>query len=189
MEQAELLRRAIGALEALRVPYAVVGSIASMAYGEPRSTNDIDIVIGLMPSQVEALCEAFPAPEYYVSLPAARQALMQGGQFNVIHPASGNKIDFLTPPHNPWGRKQLQRRQRVEIVPGVIGYTASPDDIIVGKMWYYHEGGSEKHLRDIAAILQVSDELVDREYVRSWAEQLGLLDIWQAVLTRLGQGN
>jgi hypothetical protein len=52
-------------------------------------------------------------------------------------------------------------------------------------MWYYQEGGSEKHLRDIAAIMQVSGELVDKEYVEHWARVLGLTEIWQAVLRRL----
>ena len=62
---------------------------------------------------------------------------------------------------------------------------ARPEDVIVGKMVYYQEGGSEKHLRDITGILMVSGDDVDREYVAGWAERLGLAEVWAAILHRL----
>ena len=54
-------------------------------------------------------------------------------------------------------------------------------------MGHYREGGSEKHLRDIMGILKVSGDVVDRSYVTRWADQMGLADIWQAILARLGR--
>lgn len=45
MQQDELLRYAVETLERLNIPYTVVGSLASGAYGEPRLTQDIDIVV------------------------------------------------------------------------------------------------------------------------------------------------
>jgi hypothetical protein len=53
-------------------------------------------------------------------------------------------------------------------------------------MVYYREGGSEKHLRDITGILKVSGDAVDRRYVSRWAEEMGLADIWRAILGRPG---
>jgi hypothetical protein len=185
VNQAELLRRAIDVLESEQIAYMLVGSFASMAYGEPRLTQDIDIVVDLAAEQLDAFCAAFPAEEYYVSRAAARQAVLRGGQFNVIHPTSGNKVDFMLVRRDDWGRAQLARRRRLTILPELNAYTASPEDVILGKLWYYREGGSEKHLRDIAAMLQVSGELIDKAYVADWARQLGLVDIWEAVLARL----
>jgi hypothetical protein len=52
-------------------------------YGEPRLTADVDVVVELNLPQAAKLCAAFPAPEYYVSETAARQAVARGGQFNV----------------------------------------------------------------------------------------------------------
>jgi hypothetical protein len=57
--------------------------------------------------------------------------------------------------------------------------------VIVGKLWYYRAGGSEKHLRDIAAMLQVSGDEIDQQYINHWTRQLGLTEQWQAVLDRL----
>lgn len=188
MEQADLLRRLIESLEEMDIAYMVVGSFASSAYGEPRLTQDIDAVVALRPEQVAPLCAAFPEGEFYVSRDAAMEAVRRGGQFNVIHPATGTKIDFLIARSDAWGQAQMQRRQRVRILPDRDGYVARPEDIILGKMQYYRQGGSEKHLRDIAGILKVLDENVDRAYVARWSEELGLTEIWNAILRRLGGG-
>lgn len=187
MSQGELLKRAIQLLESLEIKYLIVGSFASVAYGDPRMTQDIDIVVDLKLDQVDTLCVAFPEDEYYVSATAARQAVREGGQFNVIHPASGMKIDFMIARRDAWGRSQLERRQRVLIMPGLSGYAGSPEDVILGKLWYYQEGGSEKHLRDIAGMMQVSGDQIDAAYIAQWAQRLGLSEVWQAALARLGR--
>ncbi len=163
----------------------IVGSFASGAYGEPRFTRDVDIVVDLRSDQVAPLCAAFPSPDFYVSLPAAADAVRRRGQFNLIHPASGQKVDFLVARQDAWGHSQMSRRQRVQIFPDLTGFVASREDVIVGKLLYYAEGGSEKHLRDITGILKTSPGLVDENYVSSWATQLQVSDAWQAVLTRV----
>src|SRR5579859_485017 len=129
----------------------LVGSMASGVYGEARLTLDIDIVVDLTVADAETLCRAFPEPEYYVNLPAAREAASRGGQFNVIHPTSGNKIDFMIARRDAWGRIQLARRRQERVLEDRIGYVASPEDVILGKLLYYQDGRHEKHLRDIAA--------------------------------------
>jgi hypothetical protein len=185
VEQADLLRRVIDVLEDQGLTYFLVGSLASGVYGEPRLTADVDIVVDLRPHQISRLCAAFPSPDYYVSEKAAQEAVATSGQFNVIHPASGNKIDFIVARRDAWGRSQIDRRRREQILPGRPGYAAAPEDVIVGKLWYYREGRSEKHLRDIAAMLQVSGDQIDTAYVDHWAAQLDLTEEWQAVLGRL----
>lgn len=135
--------------------------------------------------QVARLCAAFPAPDFYVSEAAAREAVAQGGQFNVLHPMSGNKIDFMIARQDAWTRSEMSRRRREQILPDCSGYAAAREDVIIGKLWYYREGGAEKHLRDIAAMLQVSGEEIDRAYIDHWVQELGLGEEWQAVLKRI----
>ncbi len=185
MDQADLLRHTIAVLEAQKLAYMVVGSFASTMYGEPRLTHDIDIVVQLGLDAADGLCGAFPAPEFYVSTSAAREAVRMRGQFNVIHPASGNKIDFMIARDDPWGRSQLARRGPRPMLPEREVFVAAPEDVIVSKLRYYQEGGSEKHLRDIAAMLQVSGEEIDQEYISHWAQELGLTREWQVVVDRL----
>jgi len=188
VEQAELLRRVVEILENQGITYMLVGSLASGVYGEPRLTRDIDIVIELRAEQASRLCGTFPSPEYYVSEMAVEEALETRGQFNVIHIPSGNKIDFIIARQDAWGRSQLSRRSREEILPGRPGYTAAPEDVILGKLWYYHEGGSDKHLRDMVGMLQVSGDEIDTEYVEHWVRELGLTEEWRIVIDRI-KGN
>jgi prepilin-type N-terminal cleavage/methylation domain-containing protein len=76
----------------------------------------------------------------------------------------------------------------IAIIAVLIGLLlpAAPEDVIIGKLWYYSEGGSEKHLRDIAGMLRISGTAIDQANVGYWAERLGLAEVWQAVLVRLG---
>jgi len=190
LEQVDLLRKVIEILEKSGVTYMLVGSIASGAYGEPRMTQDIDIVIELLPEEVDRLCDEFPAEEFCVSRQAALEAVRNRGTFNVIHPASGNRIDFMMARTDPWGRTQLSRRVKMRILPDQEGFAARPEDIIISKMIYYRQGGSEKHLRDITGILKVSGDELDKDDIARWAKSLGLTEIWCAILDRLaGQQN
>jgi hypothetical protein len=188
VEQADLLRKVIDVLEQQDIVYMPVGSMASSAYGEPRATADIDMVVQLRLEEVHPLCEAFPDNEYDVSEAAASDAVRRAGQFNLIHPASGSKVDFMIARADLWGRAQLSRRRRTRILPDREGYIASPEDIIISKMIYYREGGSEKHLRDITGVLKVSGDEVDRDYIHRWACDLRLRKIWQSILRRLAGG-
>jgi hypothetical protein len=189
VEQSELLAFVLQLLERLKIPHMVVGSFASIAYGEPRMTQDIDIVIDPSQDQLEAICKAFPEDEFYVSSEAARDALRRRSQFNVIHPTSGNKIDFMIAHNDEWGRTQLENRRRIRILPDQEGFAGRPEDIILSKMLYYQEGGSEKHLRDITGMLKISPELIDRQYIARWAKELGVTDIWEAILRRVASGS
>lgn len=184
MIQNELFRFALNVLEELNLPYMVVGSFASYAYGEPRFTQDIDIVLQLRDSNAAALCKRFPPPEFYVSEPAVRDAIRTNFPFNVLHTSSGNKIDFILPRTDDWGKLQLSRRQKILLLPDREGYAASPEDVILGKIWYYDIGGSEKHLRDIAGILRISGDHIDRNYIDEWAAKLGYGSIWKMIQDR-----
>jgi hypothetical protein len=58
--------------------------------------------------------------------------------------------------------------------PGVL----KNEDVILKKMAFYRDGGSEKHLRDIAGILKISSGGIDLAYIGDWAKKLGLEEIW-----------
>ena len=188
MTQGDLLRYVAEALEALGIEYMIGGSQASTYYGEPRFTQDIDIVARLDAARVAALLERFPPPAFYASEEAAHEAVETRGQFNVIHPESGLKIDIFVAKDTPYDRLSLQRRHQLPLVPGRSAYFARAEDVILYKMLYYREGGSEVHVRDILGMLKVSGGEIDPRYVAEWAPRLGLAEIWAAILTRAAEG-
>lgn len=183
MEPAELMVRVARVLDAMGLPYAVGGSMASMRYGEPRFTNDIDIVVELPSSRVEEFARHFPVEEFYLSTDAAQQAIRFRSQFNIIHPESGLKVDVILPPADAHGQTQLERARDAEAMPGERVRYASPEDVIIRKLLYYQEGGSSKHLRDIASMLKISREDIDREEIGRWADELGVREIWDRIIS------
>lgn len=187
MEPTELLQFIAEVFERLNIPYAVVGSVASSFYGEARLTNDIDVVADLRNESVALFLRAFPQSDFYLSEDAVREAIRMRSQFNIIHPDSGLKVDVIIPELS--GIDQLRLRKRVRPRDaGFDTYFASPEDVILKKLEFYHEGGSEKHLRDIAGILKISGNQLDRSYIASWAQRLGVLDIWEKVRARADDG-
>lgn len=183
----ELLGHIVEILNSLQISYIVTGSIASMAYGEPRLTNDIDIVADVREKHVSGLLEAFPPSEFYISEDMIREAIRRKGQFNIIHPASGLKIDMIIKVDNPFNTSRFTRARQIYPSETYHANFAAPEDVIIKKMEYYKEGGSEKHLRDITGILKVTGDDIDYGYISGWSERLGLAEIWKAINDRIGR--
>lgn len=187
MEQFDLRAYLVEVLEKLGIEYFITGSVAATYYGEPRFTNDIDVVVRLPEQMVAQFCAQFPAADFYVSEDAAKQAVRTRGQFNIVHPDSGFKIDVIIPGDTPFDQSRLSRKQRGHADPTHVAFFASPEDVIVKKMQYYQEGGSEKHIRDIASMLKVIGDRIDAQYIGLWATQLGLTPTWEAILDKLNR--
>ena len=168
-------------MDTLGIAYMIAGSQASIYYGEPRFTQDIDVVADIDASHVPGLLARFPVDEFYISEEAVREAIRTGRQFNIIHPAAGLKIDVMVKKDTLYDRVQFERRQRKTIAPNLDAYLARPEDIILYKMLYFSEGGSERHLRDILGMLRIPGAAIDRPYVTEWAARLGLGTIWESV--------
>jgi hypothetical protein len=183
--QAELLRYLVETLEGLGVTYMIGGSHAAMYYGEPRLTRGIDVVVTLHPEHVSALVERFPPGDFYVDTEAVREAVLTSGQFNIIHPGSGLKIDVYINPDTPYDQARFARRQKLPLAPGVDAYFARPEDVILYKLLYAQDGG-DLHLRDVLGIVRVSGPELDEGYVAAWADRLGLRALWERVRRQAG---
>jgi hypothetical protein len=179
----ELMQRVADFFESHGIAYRVVGSMASMAYGEPRFTNDVDIVAELKPEHAGQLCVAFPSPDYYLSPTAVSEAIARRSQFNIIHPASGLKIDVIVPPDTDFARSEASRIRRISSAGAYSAWFASPEDVLLYKLRYYRLSGgvSDKHLRDIASMIKLLRDRLDRDYITHWAGQLGVSAEWELV--------
>jgi hypothetical protein len=172
------LRIVIENLEKLGIDYMIVGSVAGTLYGEPRLTNDMDIVLALIPQTARAFLCGFDPREFY--LPPedilAHEAT-RGGQTNLIHHASGVKVDIMFRKSNPHGIAEFERRRRIEILKGLHAWIAAPEDVIIGKLRFYREGQSSKHLTDIRGIL--ANTPIDQSYLDHWITALDLESYWK----------
>jgi hypothetical protein len=185
VDQAELLSYLLDVLEGGHFRYGITGSHATMAYGESRFTNDIDVVMELDAASLERLRAAFSFPDFYMN-EGATIAVANGGMFNIVRPDSGLKIDVIVP-EKEFDRQQLDRVVRAPVnLAGRMASFISPEDVIIKKMAAYNEGESDKHLRDITGVLTSLASRIDRTYIERWADQLGYRHIWDAIVARVG---
>jgi hypothetical protein len=112
MDQSELLRKVVEALDAAGAEYLLVGSVASAVYGEPRLTLDIDILADLSESRLPRFLTFFPPEEFYVSREAVVAAIREMRQFNIVHPASGLKVDMIVRKPDEFDRSRFSRTVR-----------------------------------------------------------------------------
>jgi len=182
MELAELLHRVTASLEALDIPYLITGSMATIAYGEPRFTRDIEVVVRLEKQDIERLRAVFPEEEFYLNPEAAADAIEHSGQFNILHPSSGLKIDLMVASSSAFDESRFSRSRRLPIGPSSEAVFASPEDVIIKKLDYYRQGESDKHFRDIAGVVKVMGHALDRGYIESWSRRLNLESLWKRVL-------
>jgi hypothetical protein len=169
-------------LERLALPYCITGSVAASVYGEPRLTADIDIVLLLSPRDLSALRSAFPEAEYYVPPEEALReevAREVRGMFNLIHHKSQFKADIYLAGGDPLHAWALSRRRRIDLA-GSGAWIAPPEYVIVRKLEFLRDGGSEKHLRDIRYILAATP--VDTAFLTSEVTQRGLDAQWSRAL-------
>ena len=173
----------VSRLEAFGIPYFVTGSTAGILYGEPRMTHDIDIVVDLRAGDVGRFVAAFPLEEFYCppeDVLAIEVRRGQRGHCNLIDHATGFKADIYIA-FDALHRWALARR-RTLAVDDVAMQVAPPEYVILRKLEYFREGKSEKHVRDIRAILAVSGDHLDRAFLEDRVDALGLGAEWQYVV-------
>lgn len=181
MEPLNLFRIFTEPLEDAGLQYMAVGSVASMIYGIPRFTHDLDIVMLLPAAVAEHLGERFPSENFYcppVEIIKIEMARSLHGHFNLIHHETGCKADiylFNRDKLHAWG---LMRRRRIELPEGWGLWVAPPEYVIVRKLESFREGGSEKHLNDIAGMYEVSGEQIDAASLNMWINEKNLLPEW-----------
>ena len=168
-------------LNELRIPYLITDGVASVIYGEPRFTRDIDLVIQLHPRDVCLFVEAWPAADFYVppvEVLEEESRLPAHGHFNLSHHQTAMRADVYLPGSdalNAWAfEHKVMRRIEDDDV-----FVAPIEAVILSKLRYYQMGKSDRHLRDIRRMLTISRDLVDIPELERWAARRGVEREWQ----------
>lgn len=179
MTLTELLADVVRRLEDAHIAYMVTGSVASAYHGEPRATRDLDIVIDPQTETLTLLVEGLLADGMYVDRDAAFIALRERTQFNAIGP-DATKVDFIVRKDRQFSREEFERRRPADLL-GTPAFVASVEDLIIAKLEWSLPFDSDRQLRDVAAMLRVSGDAVDRGYIARWVQTLGLEQAWRRV--------
>lgn len=186
-EQPELwqaLLPVVEALEALGVDYYIGGSVASSLTGIARATQDADLVADLRPAHA-LLLSASLEDAYYVSRERVAQAIRRRSSFNVIHLATMFKVDIFVMPQSSYARRSMARRTSLEIpeVGRPLDFSAA-EDIVLNKLEWYRMGGevSDRQWYDLQGVLRMQGDGLDFDYLRRWAQELGLETLLERAL-------
>jgi len=177
----------ITALNAMGVPWFLTGSIASSLHGIPRSTNDLDIVAALLPSQAGELVRRL-GDGYYADEAMIRNAFTCRQSCTVIWLETMMKIDLM-PPRFDCDGAAMARRMTSSLADGsgsaVPVYVATAEDVILAKLFWYRQGGqvSERQVSDIRGIVAVQADRLDRDYLSGWAVRMGMDDLLAKMLS------
>ena len=204
-------------LENMSAPYMVIGAFAphtardfashtardfaAIVYGSTRTTYDIDIVVNLDEEHLQALADAYSPPRYYADPVQMRDSIRLGIMFNIVDTSRGEKADLVPVTMNSRYQQAFQRRvrQAVELPDGEPFeiWCARVEDVIVGKLMAWAEGGSRKHETDIYEMMAFYYLGIDRQqgapfdqaYVDAQAETLGadVVALWKAVKDAAGR--
>jgi len=170
---AATVRRISDLLRRFSIAFHVTGGIACSYHGEPRFTQDIDIVIDPVAarSQLEHLLRAMEGA-YLVDPVLARAAVERGGVFQALDLTSFFKVDVYPRELIPG---ELGRAEPCEVFPGVVVPLVSHVDAILSKLVWVRKG-SHRSRRDVRSLHAFLDARHDQELAdRARALQLDLL--------------
>lgn len=169
------------AFEKLGILYCIGGSVASSAYGIPRSTMDVDMVSDLKPVHVRPFVRMLES-SYYVDENMILDAIGRRSSFNIIHLETMLKIDIFVARNTPYDIETFKRRRKDtldEEQKAAQFYLVSPEDIILNKLIWFRLGGgvSDRQWNDVLGVLKVQKNLLDGNYLKCWASELEVEDL------------
>ena len=159
----------------------ITGGVASVIYGDPRFTRDLDVVLELHPPDVPSLVEAFQGEAYYlppVEVMEEEAARSPAGHFNIIRRDTALRADVYVAGDDPLHAWGFERRQRIRFAE--LGMWVAPlEYVMLRKLQYFRASQSDRHLRDIAMMLRISGDLVDTDAMEAWLARLKLQDDYE----------
>ena len=168
--QEDFLQRLVTALNNAGIAYMLSGAIGSGFHGQPRATNDIDIVIAPTETQLRTFTGSL-GEDYYVSFEAVREALKNNSMFSVIDVQSSWKADLIICKKRLFSLEEFKRRQIVNIM-GLDVWILSPEDVILSKLEWSRNQETGNQFRDALGVAIVQWDNLDRDYLNKWAKEL-----------------
>lgn len=187
LQYEDFVHLVLDALKEAKIPYLIGGAVAAWAWGEPRATMDLDLVVDIPEHAIKSFSGALKKRGMELP-PDIIQAHIEANRtnvpLNVIHGSSGYKADvYLVTDRDSFRAKAFQRRVLIDLGPALGEvYLHTPEDLIINKLIYFSISQQTKHLRDITAMVKTLGDELDTDHIQYWVDQKGLGRLWEKLL-------
>jgi hypothetical protein len=173
------------ALDTLGVAYYLGGSLASSIHGEPRSTNDVDLVASLPSTAVDGLLAALGS-DFEVDIEDLRDAIRRRRATHIFFLPAFTRIDLYVCGDKTFDQESMRRRAPFQLLSGARIWISSAEDSVVRKLDWYRRGGevSDRQWRDVLGMLRICGTKIDRVYLEREAKEVGVSDLLSEAWTQ-----
>lgn len=184
-EPIQITRMVAETLEKFRIPYYVLGSLASSFYGIPRATADMDLIADIRQHHVQTLVQALQS-NFYVDEDRIKKAVKQRSSFSIIHLQTMFKVDVFLSKDDDLSQEEMARREKFQVTEkkGQDLYIASAEDVVLNKLQWYKSGGvvSERQWNDVWEVVMLSYNRLDLHHLRNRATKRGVSKLLEKAL-------
>jgi len=170
----EILRLVCTYLNEEQVVYVVVGGLAVLFYGIPRTTMDIDIIIAMDMDKTKRFAEFLNENDFFADEEDIKTAFEEKSHATIEDKTSLIRLDIK----GIYGENDmitLKRRREVSSVDFEF-YVASPEDTIANKLLF----GSEQDVKDAEGIYVRQFDNLDMAYLEKRCKKL---EVYEEFLT------
>jgi hypothetical protein len=171
----------IDALDALEIPYMVVGSFSTNFYGIPRSTQDADIVVQLKPGAISMLADRLQ-PTFRLDPQMSFETITATKRY-ILHMADdigAFTVELFLLSEDDHDQQRFAQRRSERIVEREV-FIPSVEDVIITKLRWSHAGGRRKDIEDVENVIAVQGDRIDWPYVYSWCDRHGTRELLDQV--------
>jgi hypothetical protein len=167
-------------LEKLNISFHITGGLVSSLYGEPRFTQDIDVVISLHPGSTLSSFLKELEGSFYIDDQSILKAVENQKMFQALHMETMLKIDFHVGEMIPG---ELSRSKTLELLPETIAPVVSIEDSILSKLSWINKG-SHKSRNDVIMMLKLNPD-IDNSYLDTQSKKMCLYQILEALKSEM----
>ncbi len=181
MTSREAILAIISAFEAMQVPYMVVGSLSSNAYGIARSTQDADFVVQIGDTTISDLAKRL-GPDFKLNRQMSFETVTATYRYVFSLSSVPFKIELFLLSDDAHDQARFARRLKVPVF-GQECWVASVEDVIVTKLRWMRK----KDREDIENVIRVQQGRLDWPYVEHWCDQHGTRELLEKIRRQVPQ--
>lgn len=177
-EFGKVLRIVCGFLNENEIEYVVVGGIAVMYHGVPRTTTGIDLIVTMKTAEMGPFVAFLSSHGFHARLEDLTAALKEGSHCTFFYGRSLLRLD-IQGVVSEFDRMTLERAVKVNHL-GTAVRLATAEDTLVNKVLFQ----GEQDLRDALGIYVRNKDKLDFPYIESTCRLLGIENKWKSFVRK-----